>query len=86
MCEDILQLVDIDKLTSGELEDSKLMMEVFKIVVKSFDKFKPLLQQVFEGLTDDEYKHTAIKEVGNVVFSIITFTITELFSIPKSKN
>ena len=57
-----------------------MMFEIVKVVISAFDSFRPLLQDVFEGLTDDEYRRTAVKDVGQVIFKIVTFTITELFS------
>lgn len=84
-CEDILKLVDIDKF-SGGLSDEVAMMEVLKIVIKAFDKFNPLMKEVFEGLTDEEYANTSIKEVAGVVINIIIYTLNELFSISNTKN
>ena len=82
VCEDIINMVDIDKLTSGTLG-----IEVIKVVAKSFSKFKPFLQDVFEGLTDEEYRHTSIKEVANVIIVIVKYTVGELFNIGgNSKN
>lgn len=87
VCEDILNTIDIDKLTGGKLDDKALGIEVIKIVAKSFSKFKPFLQNVFEGLTDEEYRNTSIKEVGGVVLAIVQYTIGELFDVGgTSKN
>lgn len=87
VCEDIINTVDIDKITSKKLDDKTLGIEVIKIVAKSFSKFKPFLQDVFEGLTDDEYRHTSIKEVANVVVTIVQYTVGELFNVGgSSKN
>lgn len=86
-CEDIINMVDVDKLTSGQLSEQQLGIEIVKIVAKSFNKFKPFLQEVFVGLTDEEYRHTSIKEVANNVIAIVKFTIQELFSVgDNSKN
>lgn len=81
VCEDIINTVDVDKLTSGKLDDKTLGIEVIKVVAKSFRKFKPLLQDVFDGLTDDEYAHTSIKEVAAVVIEIVKYTVSELFNV-----
>lgn len=81
VCEDILNIVDIDKLTSGKLDNTALGIEVVKIVAKSFSKFKPFLQDVFDGLTDEEYRRTSIKEVAAVVFAIVKYTISELYDV-----
>lgn len=85
VCEDILKYVNIDKFT-GKLNDNDMLMEVLKIVTRAFSKFKPLMQDIFQGLTDKEYEKTSIKEVGQVVFQVISYTIGELFNISNSKN
>lgn len=86
-CEDIINMVDIDKLTSGKLDNQALGIEVVKVVAKSFSKFRPFLQDVFEGLTDEEYRRTSIKEVAAVVISIVQYTVGELFNVGgNSKN
>lgn len=87
ICEDLLKEVDIDKLTSGKLDKTSLGIEIIKLVVKSFPKFKPFLQETFVGLTDEEYKKTSIKEVANVIVSIVQFAVGELYNIGgTSKN
>lgn len=87
ICEDILNIVDVDKLTSGKLDKTALGIEVVKIVAKSFSKFKPFLQDVFVGLTDEEYRHTSVKEVAKVVIGIIQYTVEELSNVgDDSKN
>lgn len=87
VCEDIINEIDIDKLTSGKLDDKTLGIEVIKLVAKSFSKFKPFLQNVFDGLTDEEYRNTSIKEVAGNVVKIVQYTVGELFNIGgNSKN
>lgn len=87
ICEDIINIVDVDKLTSGKLDDQTLGIEIIKIVAKSFSKFRPFLQDVFDGLTDDEYRKTSIKEVAGVIITIVKYTISELYSVGNnSKN
>lgn len=87
VCEDIINVVDIDKLTNGKLDDKTLGIEVIKVVAKSFSKFKPFLQDIFVGLTDDEYRHTSIKEVAQVVVAVVQYTVSELFNVGgNSKN
>lgn len=81
ICEDILRDVNIDKLTSGKLTNDQLGIEIIKIVAKNFPKFRPFLQDVFFGLTEDEYRHTSIKDVGKVIFQIVQYTVNDLYSI-----
>lgn len=84
ICEDILNTVDIDKLTAGN--DQQLGIEIIKIVAKSFSKFKPFLQDVFDGLSEEEYRKTAIKEVAGVIIQIVKYTISELYSVGGSNS
>ena len=52
ICEDILNEVDIDNLIGvKKLSNESLGFEIMKIAAKSFNKFRPFLQDVFEGLT-----------------------------------
>lgn len=85
ICEDILQLVDIDKLLSGDLKDKDfqnvLGFELLKIVTKSFSSFKELLKDIFDGLTDEEIRNTPIDEVGKIVFQIVLHTVNKLYSV-----
>ena len=85
-CEDILNLVDIDKLTSGGLSQEQLGFEILKTVRNSFPAFKPFLQDIFDGLTEEELRKTSIKEVGQVVIQIVKFTVDELYSVGATKN
>ena len=68
--EDLIDIVDLDKLEND--------MEWAKLVVMSMKKIKPLLKEVFIGLTDEELKNTKIKELIPLFISIIKFTISEI--------
>lgn len=87
ICEDVLNLVDIDKITSyiGN-DEQKLGVEIIKIVAKLFPIFKPFLQDIFNGLTDEEFNQTSIKEIGQIIIQIIRYTTSELYSIGTTKN
>ena len=82
-CEDILKLIDIEKI--GDLDDDTSIMEVVKIVLNAFQEFNPLMKQIFEGLTDDEYRRTHIVDVARVVIDVLKYTLKELFTA-SSKN
>lgn len=81
VCHDVLTLIDLDLFTgvSALAEDDQLL-EILKIVTRGFDVFGELLKDVFEGLTDDDIKHTKVKEVAKVVYQILKHSIGELFS------
>lgn len=82
-CEDLLNLIDIDKLSGTD--ENELATEILKIVSKALPTFKPILKQVFVGITDDELRKTKVKELGRVIINIITYTLKELFTF-NSKN
>ena len=83
--EDILGLVDVDKL-SGSLDDNATIFEIIKIVTKAFHSFNPMMKEIFEGLTDDEYRRTSIIEVGRVVVQVIKYTFVQLSNAASGKN
>ena len=68
--EDIIDIIDIDKLDDN--------MELAKILMIAMKKLKPLLKDVFVGLTDEELKCTSIKELIPLFKNIITFMINEI--------
>ena len=77
--EDIIDIIDIDKLDDN--------MELLKILMLSMKKLKPLLKEVFTGLTDEELKCTSIKELIPLFKDIITFMISEINGLGSgSKN
>lgn len=77
--EDIIECVDVD-----ELDDN---MAWAKIIVTSLKKLKPLLKEVFTGLTDEELKNTKIKELIPLFKEIISYMMNEISSLGNgSKN
>ena len=68
--EDIIDIVDVDKLDDN--------MELAKILIVSMKKLKPLLKEVFTGLTDEELKCTSVKELIPLFKDIISFMMSEL--------
>lgn len=84
--EDILQNVNIDNLVNVK-DDNVLGTEILKIVIKSYDKFKVFIKQIFEGMTDEEYRMTSVTEVAICIIQVVNYAISELFKIgDNSKN
>jgi len=75
--EEFMQIIDVDKLTDNT--------EVAKMVIKCYGKLKPLLKDVFDGVTDEELDQVKIKELIPVVLSIGT-SIVESLNLVKSGN
>ena len=60
--EDLLNLIDLEKFNNSK-NDMEFIKVVTEAVVKGFDIIKPLLKDIFEGLTDDELRNTKISEI-----------------------
>lgn len=60
--EDVLNIFDPDKMTS--------QMDIAVTVFKCFRELKPLLQDIFPDITDDELKHIKIKELVPLFYDI----------------
>ena len=83
--EDLLNLIDLEKFNNSK-NDMEFIKVVTEAVVKGFDVIKPLLKDIFEGLTDDELRNTKISEIVNILVSIIKITMTQITSGTKTKN
>lgn len=83
--EDILNLIDVEKFTGG-LNDDRTIFEVIKVVAKAFGLFNPILKEIFEGLTDDEYRRTDVVEVAKVILDVIRYTFSQLSYATAKKN
>ena len=87
VCEDLLKIIDIDKMTDKNLSNEVLGVEMIKIVVKSYDIIKPLILDIFDGLTEEELRNTDVKEVAEVIKTAVVFTLNSLMGIGNnSKN
>lgn len=75
--DDILSVIDVDKLN-----DQKA---VAVMVLKSYGQIKPLLMDVFPGVTNEELNRTKISELVTVFIQIATAT-AELLTTLETKN
>ena len=80
-CEDILKAIDIDRIMANMKNTEMLGQEIIRVVLVGYDKFRPFIFKAFRGLTEEEFAHTKMKEVGHIITSIAIYTINELFSI-----
>ena len=79
--EDLIEIIDVDKLS--ENNDTELT----KIILLSIKKVKPLLKEVFTGLTDEELKNTKIKELIPLFIDIVKYMFAEISGLGNgSKN
>lgn len=79
--EDIFKLVDIDKLLSKGTTQEELGAEMLKIVVKGWSNFKQIIMQIFDGLTEEEFKNTRLNEIVSIIFYILNNALSSLNNI-----
>lgn len=75
--EEFMQIIDIDKVGDN--------VEVAKMVVKCYGKIKPLLKDIFPGITDDELNRIKIKELIPVIIDVC-YSIMDSLDLIKSGN
>ena len=77
--EDLIEVVDVEKLNDN--------MEWAKFIAMSLKKLKPLLKEVFIGVTDEELKNTKIKELIPLFVNIFKYMMSEINDLGSgSKN
>ena len=84
--EDMIHAAKLDKIESGT--DAEIVMAATNLVTTSMDTVKDLLKDVFDGLTDDEIRHTRVSEIVNVIVDVIMYAIghMSIFGGGKGKN
>ena len=73
----------LDELKSGS--DVEIIKMVGNTVVNSMDTVKGLMMDIFEGLNEEELRHTSVKEIARVLVDVVMYTIAQL-NLNKSKN
>lgn len=82
--EDLISSLNLDGLnTENNVEFIKV---VFNIVTNSFDTIKPLIKQMFKGLTDEELKNTDISEIVTVIVNVVKFSMGQITKGSNLKN
>lgn len=67
--EDIVDVLELDKIDSDET--------MIKLIITALRQVKPILKDVFVGLTDEELKRTLTNEVIDCVLSIVSYLVGE---------
>ena len=82
--EDFINVIDINNI---DLENKESLIKMgSKVVVSALDIIKPLLKDVFDGLTDAELRNTKTSEIVEIIVQIIKFAIKEMGKGFKQKN
>lgn len=84
--ETIFELVDIDKLMNKTTSQEELGKELLKIIVKGWANFKNVIFELFEGITEEEWKKTRINEVARLIIFILQDALAALNDIGGSEK
>lgn len=76
--EDLIDLLDENVLQNNN--------ELAKVLIKAMKKLKPILKQVFVGVTDEELKFTRTDELVPLFMQILAYMFTQVNSLGGSKN
>lgn len=82
--EDLIDLVNLDKLKTGS--DEELIQIVGEAIGKGLGIIKPLLKDIFDGLTDDELRNTKTTDIAKVLVEVIKYSINEITKGATRKN
>lgn len=85
--EDLIDAAKLDSIETGS--DAEIVLAATNLVTNSMATVKDLLKDIFDGLTDDEIKHTRVSEIVNVVVEVIMYAIGQISlfsSTSKRKN
>lgn len=82
--EDLIDLIDLDQFKNGT--DAEIIKLVGKVIINGMGIIKPLLKDIFEGLTDEELKNTKVSEISTALVEIVKFSISQITKGTNGKN
>lgn len=82
--EDLIDVLNLDGLNTND--NAELINVASKVVVNGMGIVKPLLKDMFEGLTDEELKNTKVKEIATVLVEVVKFTVEQIAKGSNGKN
>lgn len=86
VCEDLINLLGLEKLTENDKEDINVG-QLLDLIVVQWDKFIELLHEIFPDLTEEDHRGIRVIELKDLIVVIGKDTFNRLFSFnQKSKN
>lgn len=82
--EDLIETLNLDGLDTTD--SVELLKVATNVVVNGMDVVKPLLKDMFEGLTDEELRNTKVKEIATVLIEVVKFSMAQIAKGSKGKN
>lgn len=82
--EDLIEALNLDGLKTED--NVELLKVASQVVINAFDIIKPMLKDIFEGLTDDELRNTKVSEVATVLVTVVKFSMGQIGKGSNGKN
>ena len=82
--EDISAAVKLDEMKSGTSEE--ILKAAFNLISNSMGTVRDLLKDVFPGITDEDIRGASVREIAQVLFDIVRYTIEQLGKGVRGKN
>lgn len=74
--EDLMTIFDVDSLKTGS--DVELIKLVTNALPKCMNIIKPLLKDIFDGLSDDELRQVKLVEVAVIIVDVIKYALEQI--------
>lgn len=74
--EDLMTIFDVDSLKTGS--DVELIKLVSNSLPKCMNIIKPLLKDIFDGLSDDELRQVKLVEVAVIIVDVIKYALEQI--------
>lgn len=82
--EDVIRLIDVEKLQSGDVNSPAFIGAVAQLLVGSMDVVKPIMLDVFDGLTEEEIRNTKVSEIVPIFINIFKYSMNEMGLLSKN--
>ena len=82
--EDVMTMFDVDSLTTGS--DVEIIKMVGSALPTCINTVKPLLKDIFDGLTDEELKKAKLKDIATVLVEVVKYAFAQMSIGVNSKN
>lgn len=83
--EDFVNVID-ERLFGDDINDMDFAKIGLSLLKGSMSQIKPLIMDIFEGLTEEEIRKTKTSELLGVILSIAKYSFSEIKSISNEKN
>lgn len=74
--EDVANAIKLDEMKSGT--DEEILRMAFNLIASSLGTVRELLKDIFDGITEEEMRMVKVKEIAQVLFDVVRYTIEQL--------